>query len=309
MKSLHYRPATEADLPFIAETYEQNIAALHGNHRTLEVWKELLQNKGQAYYIVRDAQPVAWFRLDTEEDLELGMLQVAPSCQRQGIGKFILSVTEALAKEKGFSKVIIHTTEDNLPAQALYRKAGYALTEVGPCTTADGKERVGYTFEKRLAKVPVKPVAVRPYRDEDYEAVSRIHDAARKIELALANLSNAFLPFCVASEREDFFDYPHIDVATQDEKVVGFSAYTEEELAWLYVCPDLFRQKIGSALIENALKTQPGICEIEVLYGNEPAKGLYETFGFTLEKLVNGVMPGNESFPVTVYCLHKEESL
>ena len=113
----------------------------------------------------------------------------------------------------------------------------------------------------------------------------------------------------MASQREDFFDYPHIDVATQDEKVVGFSAYTEEELAWLYVCPDLFRQKIGSALIENALKTEPGICEIEVLYGNEPAKGLYETFGFTLEKLVNGVMPGNESFPVTVYCLHKEESL
>lgn len=41
-------------------------------------------------------------------------------------------------------------TEDNLPAQALYRKAGYALIEVGPCTTADGKERVGYTFEKCL---------------------------------------------------------------------------------------------------------------------------------------------------------------
>ena len=150
MKSLHYRPATEADLPFIAETYEQNIAALHGNHRTLEVWKELLQNKGQTYYIVRDAQPVAWFRLDTEDDLALGMLQVAPNHHRQGIGKYVVSVAEQIAKEKGFSKVIIHTTEDNLPAQALYRKAGYALTEVGPCTTADGAERVGYTFEKCL---------------------------------------------------------------------------------------------------------------------------------------------------------------
>lgn len=150
MNELRCFPATEEDLPFIAETYNENMEALHGNCRTLEMWKALLQNKGQAYYIVRDAQPVAWFRLDTEEDLELGMLQVKPSCQRQGIGKFILSVTEALAKEKGFSKVIIHTTEDNLPAQALYRKAGYALTEVGPCTTADGVERVGYTFEKCL---------------------------------------------------------------------------------------------------------------------------------------------------------------
>lgn len=150
MNELRCFPATEGDLPFIAETYNENMEALHGNCRTLEMWKALLQRERQAYYIVRDAQPVAWFRLDTEEDLELGMLQVAPSCQRQGIGKFILSVTEALAKEKGFSKVIIHTTEDNLPAQALYRKAGYALTEVGPCTTADGAERVGYTFEKCL---------------------------------------------------------------------------------------------------------------------------------------------------------------
>ena len=39
MNELRYFPATEADMPFIAETYEQNIAALHGNHRTLEVWK------------------------------------------------------------------------------------------------------------------------------------------------------------------------------------------------------------------------------------------------------------------------------
>ena len=64
-----------------------------------------------------------------------------------------LDATDAVAeyaKEKGFPKVIIHTTEDNLPAQALYRKAGYALIEVGPCTTADGAERVGYTFEKCL---------------------------------------------------------------------------------------------------------------------------------------------------------------
>ena len=307
MDSLHYYPATEADLSFIREVYEENMDALHGNHRTLETWKDLMKAETSAYYIVKAAEPVAWFRLDTEEDLELGMLQVKPSCHRRGVGKFILSVTEELAKEKGYSKVIIHTTEDNLPAQALYRKVGYTLTEVGPCTTADGAQRVGYTFEKRLGETPVSAITVRPYEEKDYEAIERIHDAARKIELALANLSDAFLPFCVASEREDFFDYPHINVATIGEKVVGFCAYTEEELAWLYVSTDLFRQKIGSALIENALKTEPGICEIEVLYGNEPAKRLYETFGFTLEKLVNGVMPGNETFPVTVYCLHKEK--
>lgn len=32
--------------------------------------------------------------------------------------------------------------------KARVSSAGYAVTEIGPCTTADGAERVGYTFEK-----------------------------------------------------------------------------------------------------------------------------------------------------------------
>ena len=148
-------------------------------------------------------------------------------------------------------------------------------------------------------------VSIRPYTPSDYQQISRIHDAARKIELSLADLEDAFLPFSVAAEREDFFDYPHIDVAVLDDLVVGFCAYTDEELAWLYVSPDKLRQKIGSALVEGALRTEPGICEIEVLRGNEPAKQLYEKYGFQLDRIVKGVMPGNASFPVQVYSMHR----
>ena len=149
------------------------------------------------------------------------------------------------------------------------------------------------------------PITIRPYTPADYTSISRIHDAARKIELSLARLDDAFLPFSVAAEREDFFDYPHIDVAELNDQVVGFCAYTEEELAWLYVSPDLHRQKIGSALVRAALHNEPCISEIEVLFGNKPAKHLYETFGFHEEKLVHGVMPGNESFSVTVHAMHR----
>ena len=149
------------------------------------------------------------------------------------------------------------------------------------------------------------PITIRPYTPADYTSISRIHDAARKIELSLARLDDAFLPFSVAAEREDFFDYPHIDVAELNDQVVGFCAYTEEELAWLYVSPALHRRGIGSALVRAALRSEPGISEIEVLFGNEPAKRLYETFGFREEKLVHGVMPGNESFAVTVYSMHR----
>ena len=149
---MYYSAATERDIPFIMEVYDQNIAALHGNHRSAAVWRELLSDPRSAYYIVHREGPVAWFRADDPADgsLELGMLQVKPAFHRQGIGTYVISAIEGLAKEKGLKKIIIHTTEDNHAAQNLYASRGYRLAETGPCTTADGRERVGYTYLKEL---------------------------------------------------------------------------------------------------------------------------------------------------------------
>lgn len=148
---MKYLLATEDDLAFISETYNENIESLHGARRDYDTWKKLLSDKKSVYYIVSIHFPVAWFRVDFEEDeLWLGMLQVKPAYHRQGIGKFILSVVEEMAEKEGLKKIGIHTTEDNLPARGLYLSSGYDVTEIGPCTTADGEERVGYTFEKVL---------------------------------------------------------------------------------------------------------------------------------------------------------------
>ncbi len=148
---MKYLLATEEDLGFIIETYNENIESLHGTCRDFDTWKKLLSDKKSVYYIVYKQEPVAWFRIDFETDeLWLGMLQVKITYHRQGIGKYILSVVEELAEKEGVQKIGVHTTEDNLAARALYKSAGYELIEIGPCTTADGKERVGYTFEKEL---------------------------------------------------------------------------------------------------------------------------------------------------------------
>lgn len=80
----------------------------------------------------------------------IGMIQVKPIYQHKGIGKYILSVAEAIAKEKGYRNIGLHTTEDNIAARTLYLSVGYAVTEIGPCRTADGIERVGYTFRKEI---------------------------------------------------------------------------------------------------------------------------------------------------------------
>ena len=151
MDKLIYSVATEKNIVFINETYNENINILHGVRRNYNVWKKLLSDKSCTYYVVSSDNPIAWFRIDVEaEELWIGMLQVKPIYQHKGVGRYILSVVEDIAKEKGYRKIGIHTTEDNIAARTLYLSAGYSVTEIGPCTTADSKERVGYTFQKEI---------------------------------------------------------------------------------------------------------------------------------------------------------------
>lgn len=143
--------ATENDIAFINETYNDNLEKLHGVRRNIDYWKELLTGKDKTYYVVNGETTVAWFRTDIENDeLWIGMLQVKPIYQHKGIGKYVLAEVEDIAKEKGYKKIGIHTTEDNIVARKLYLSSGYKVTKIGPCTTADGKERVGYTFHKEI---------------------------------------------------------------------------------------------------------------------------------------------------------------
>ena len=147
---------------------------------------------------------------------------------------------------------------------------------------------------------------IKPYEPKYWDAICHIHDRARKVELRLANLDDAFLPLEAVVESEGLFEYPHLEVALDGDTVVGFCAYTHEEFAWLYVEPERFRTGIGREIVAHALNTEPGLCCVEALEGNLPAKGLYEQFGFVTERILSGVMPGNEAFPVRVYDMQRK---
>ena len=151
-------------------------------------------------------------------------------------------------------------------------------------------------------------IDIRRYAPSDRAALESIHDEARKIELKYARLENAFLPFSVTAEKEHLFDYDGIFVAETDGAITAFLACTERELAWLYVSPRYMRKGIGRALVKYALRQFPKIDHIEVLKGNEPAKALYESFGFNVSEVAFGAMPGNESFEVSVYIMRKEDT-
>lgn len=141
-------------------------------------------------------------------------------------------------------------------------------------------------------------IQIRKFQETDFDDLCVIHDQARKQELKAANLEAAFKPLKIAAIEEDLFLY-NIYVAAIDEKIVAFVAFSDDELAWLYVDPSFQKQGIGSKLIEFSLTKMKRPAYLEVLTGN-PAKSLYLHKGFKFLQHESGKMPGNETFHVKV---------
>ncbi len=128
-----------------------------------------------------------------------------------------------------------------------------------------------------------KEINIRPFIQKDFQRLCQIHDPARQEELDLANLSEAFIPLSIAADREGLFDY-QILVAEMEGFVVGFVAFTDDELAWLYVDREYSRLGIGTSLVNVVLKKMHEPISIEVLNGNTPALNFYQKFGFEIVK-------------------------
>jgi len=151
-------------------------------------------------------------------------------------------------------------------------------------------------------------VRIRPYEPRDWIRLCEIHDAARRDELAAAGLEAAFLPLDQAAQSEGLFEYTLV-VAEAVGGVVGFAAFTEDELAWLYVDPGAYRRGVGTSLISAALAQTKAPMSAEVLHGNVAALTLYRKAGFIVVRNEHGRMPGNEAFRVSVTVLrHPSEA-
>ena len=148
---------------------------------------------------------------------------------------------------------------------------------------------------------------IRKYLEKDWSRICHIHDLARLDELRGASLEDAFLPLEVASKNENIFEYDLL-VAEHNGVVAGFIAYDEEEIAWLYVDPTLYRIGIGKALVNTVIEASSSAFTIEVLKGNSAALQFYLNAGFSMVETHSGVMPGNEKFDVTVHELCNAEN-
>ena len=59
----------------------------------------------------------------------ISMLAVEPAFHRKGIGSYAVSYAEDFLRDMGKTIIKIHTTLDNIPAQKLYEKCGYILSD------------------------------------------------------------------------------------------------------------------------------------------------------------------------------------
>lgn len=123
---------------------------------------------------------------------------------------------------------------------------------------------------------------LRPYTPADWDAICRIHDAARVQELAAGGVDpRAFKPMTAAAEGDEFF-VSEVVVACVGEQVVGFVAWHGSYITWLYVDPAQQRRGIGRLLLEHALRTIGPEAWTSMIAGNEPALALYQSLGLEI---------------------------
>ncbi|MGN0687899.1 MAG: GNAT family N-acetyltransferase [Oscillospiraceae bacterium] len=136
---------SKEDARYVTEIYGKNIEALHGNEIMFDEWNKLLSSGDtdeKHFLILKGAIPCAYLKVN---GLEIGdnigwisMLVVEPAFQGKGVGTYSVSYAEEFLHSMGKTTVKIHTTADNIPAQKLYEKCGYSLSD-------DGEGKITYT--------------------------------------------------------------------------------------------------------------------------------------------------------------------
>jgi ribosomal protein S18 acetylase RimI-like enzyme len=97
--------------------------------------------------------------------LHIVALATDPMWQRSGVGGHLIAEAELLARRLNLEKLLVCTTNDNLPALYFYQRRGYRLTELVPGSLIrhTHQEVAGFAgipardevrLEKRIRKIP-----------------------------------------------------------------------------------------------------------------------------------------------------------
>ena len=87
-------------------------------------------------------------------------------------------------------------------------------------------------------------VIIRKYKNTDYVQLCKVHDEARMQELIVGNVVDLYAPLEVAIYKGELFSET-IYVAEVNNRIVGFVAFKENELGYIYVLKDFQGKGIG----------------------------------------------------------------
>lgn len=92
-----------------------------------DIKKHYLESNGEFLIVLDDDKIVGMgaFRKISSNDAEIKRMRVAPEYQGQGIGKMILTKLVESAINKGYSTLILETSDKQIAANALYRNYGF----------------------------------------------------------------------------------------------------------------------------------------------------------------------------------------
>jgi len=88
-------------------------------------WK-LVRGEGEQ----EEAIGAAWFQQESNGDIRLWGIDIAPEHRRQGHAEAALALVEEEARRLGARTVRLHVFPPNQAAQALYRKRGFSPTNL-----------------------------------------------------------------------------------------------------------------------------------------------------------------------------------
>ena len=126
----------------------------------------------------------------------------------------------------------------------------------------------------------------------DWSSLLRVHDRARPLELLGSFPAEAFVPLAEDPEHEQLAQCT-ILVAEQDGQVIGFAAFEDSSLDWLYVDPDHHRRGVGRLLLRACLERMQGAVGAIACANNSMALALYVSAGFRIVDRFEGENAGH----------------
>jgi GNAT superfamily N-acetyltransferase len=130
-RPLTIRPAALDDLARIEELalhfWDETVVDCFGREYDVLTCPALLACEGlEVVGLAPHAVEAGW------EAMVLVLLNVLPDSQGQGAGRLLLGALHDIAAQQGLGRMIVATTNDDLPALALYQRYGFHISGIVP---------------------------------------------------------------------------------------------------------------------------------------------------------------------------------